>query len=69
MIKLSDRAILAIRKDTQLKGRLQMCLSISGNTLYKWLRDNDPKLTSASALEAIRESTELTDDVLLTRIA
>lgn len=65
MIKLSSRAILAIRKDTKLKGELQSCLNISGNTLYKWLRENDPKLTSASALEAIRKSTELNDTELL----
>lgn len=69
MIKLSSRAILAIRRDTKLKGELQMLLGISGNTLYKWLKENDSKLTAASALEAIRNSTQLEDSELLTRIA
>lgn len=69
MIKLSSRALLAIRRDTKLKGELQMLLGISGNTLYKWLKENDSKLTSASALEAIRNSTSMDDDDLLTRIA
>jgi hypothetical protein len=69
MIKLTDRALLAIRNDTKLKGELQACLNISSNTLYAWLRKNDQKLTSASALEAIKKSTELTDDELLTRTA
>jgi DNA-binding transcriptional regulator YiaG len=66
MIKLTSRAVLAIRKDTKLKGELQAALGISSNTLYKWLKENDQKLTTASALEAIRNSTELTDDELLT---
>lgn len=69
MIKLTDRALLAIRNDTKLKGELQACLNISSNTLYSWLRKNDQKLTSASALEAIRNSTELQDDELLIRTA
>lgn len=69
MIKLSSKAILAIRNDVKLKGELQACLNISGNTLYKWLRDNDPKLTSASALESIRNRTEMLDEELLQRIA
>lgn len=69
MITLTDKAIRAIRDSTKLKGELQAVLGISGNTLYKWLKDNDQKLTSASALEAIKKSTELTDDELLTRSA
>lgn len=69
MLKLSDTAIKSIRTNTRLKGELQLILGISSNTLYSWLKKNDQKLTSASALEAIRNSTSLTDDQILTRIS
>lgn len=69
MIKLSSRAILAIRQDTALKGRLQTCLNISSNTLYTWLSKNSTKLTAISAIEAIRDATGLTDEDILTRIS
>ncbi len=69
MIKLSSKAILAIRNDTKLKGELQSCLGISSNTLYAWLRKNDQKLTQQSALEAIRASTQMADTELLSQSA
>jgi DNA-binding transcriptional regulator YiaG len=66
MTKLNTKAIDAIRKDTKLKGELQMLLNISGNTLYTWLKNNDSKLTQVSALDAISKSTGLTGSDLLT---
>lgn len=67
MIKLNENAVKQIRKNTKLKGELQMVLGISGNTLYTWLKNNDPKLTQVAALDAISNATGLTGDDLLTR--
>lgn len=67
MIKLNTKAIEAIRKDTKLKGELQMILEVSSNTLYTWLKNNDSKLTQIAALDAISNKTGLTGDDLIIR--
>lgn len=67
MITLSDKAIKAIKDSTKLKGELQLVLGISSNTLYSWVKKNDAKLTQASALDAIKKHSALTDaDLLIT---
>jgi len=64
-IRLTDTAIEAVKKSLDAKNRLQYELKISYLTVQRWLRNNDPKLTTAHALKIISEETKLSETDLL----
>lgn len=64
-IRLTDTAIEAVKKSLDAKNRLQYELRISYLTVQRWLKENDPKLTTAHALKIISEETGLNGPNLL----
>lgn len=64
-MRLSDKAIIAIKESTRLKTRLALAMNRSVYTIDVWLKDNSDDLTKAAALAVIREETGLTDSEIL----
>lgn len=64
-IRLSEKAISAVKKSLSAKNRLQYELNCSFLTIMRWLKKNDSKLTTAQSLRIISEETGLTIDDLL----
>lgn len=64
-MEIASKALLAIRKNMKCRNRLAFELNKSQQTIARWLDDNDILLTTAAALQIIREETGLTDDEIL----
>lgn len=62
MITLRPNIIEEIQSSGTLRGIVQVALNISHTTLYKYLRDNDPKLANVNVLEALKANTGHKDD-------
>jgi hypothetical protein len=63
---LTKKAIELLKKNQVAKNRLALVLSRSGATINRWLYESDTLiLTTAAALEVIREETGLSDDEIL----
>jgi hypothetical protein len=62
---LSKKAIEALKASESMKGRIAEALGRSVYTVNRWMYDNDVMLTTATALQIIREETGLTDDEIL----
>lgn len=64
-MKLTHKAIEAIRNDKRARARLQLELDKSEYTINRYIETNDDNLTKAAALKVIREETGLTDAQIL----
>lgn len=64
-MKIRKIVIMAIRGNTELRRRLKEILDITEPTFIKYLNENNDALTKASALQAIREETGLSDSEIL----
>lgn len=64
-MKLTQKAIDALKKDKRARARLQLDLDKSEYTINRYLDSNDIMLTTATALQIIREETGLTDAEIL----
>lgn len=64
-MKLTQKAIDAIKTDIKVRARLSLALDRSSFTIDKWIKTNDDKLTKAASLQVIREETGLTDAEIL----
>jgi hypothetical protein len=64
-MKLTQKAINAIRNNKRVRARLQLDLNRSEYTINRYIDDNDIMLTTAQALTVIREETGLSDDQIL----
>jgi hypothetical protein len=64
-MKIRKIVIMAIRGNTELRRRLKEILDITEPTFIKYLNENNDALTKASALQAIREETGLSDQEIL----
>lgn len=64
---LKLKTLAAIKKHTRLKNRLALELDKSGYTVERWISDNEPNspLTTAKALQVIREELGVTDSEIL----
>ena len=62
---LTQKALTKIGKNGTLKGRLADAMGKSMFTIHRWIKDNDPMLTTATALQIIREETGMSDDEIL----
>lgn len=65
MITLSPEAIDKIYKTKTLKLDIQVALDISHTTLYKYLKENDPKLTNMNVVNLLVKKTGLTKKELI----
>jgi NAD kinase len=64
-MKLTQKAIDAIKKNKRARARLQLDLDKSEYTINKYIAENDIMLTTAQALKVIREETGLDDSEVL----
>jgi len=66
-MKLSEKAIEAIKDSPECRRELTYQMEVSDNTLYRWYRDNesDGKLTTYKAINIIKETTGLTEEQIL----
>ena len=66
-MKLTNKAIDLIKKNTRIKNRLALALDCSGFSVERWIKINDDTLTKAIALEIISEELGLPVDEILDR--
>jgi hypothetical protein len=68
-MELSEKAITAInaRSGLNCRNRLAYEMKASQQTIMRWISINDTMLTTATALQIIREETGLTDDEILVK--
>lgn len=66
-MKLTQKAIDAIRNNKRARARLQLDLDKSEYTINKYIADNEVNsmLTTATALQVIRQETGLSDSEIL----
>jgi hypothetical protein len=64
-MKLTQKAIDALKNHKRARARLQLDLNKSEYTINRYIADNDIMLTTATALKVIREETGISDDQLL----
>lgn len=57
--KLKDEIILLIKKKNTLKLELMLVLDVSHTTMYKYLKENDPKLIQLDVLNKLAEKTNI----------
>lgn len=57
MITLKPEVIKEIQDSGTLRSIIQVALGVSHTTLYKYLRENDPKLANVNVLEALKANT------------
>lgn len=66
-MKLTQKAIDAIKNNKRVRARLQLDLDKSEFTINRYIADNDTNgmLTTAAALRVIREELEIGDSEIL----
>lgn len=64
-MKLTEKAIAAIRNNKRVRARLQLDLNKSEYTIARYIINNDIMLTTATALAVIKEETGMTEDELI----
>lgn len=67
-MKLSNKAIEILKhKDSlNLRNRLAYEMVKHVDTILRWINHNDPMLTTALALQILREETGMSDEEILT---
>jgi hypothetical protein len=70
-MKLSSKVIEILKhKDSlNLRNRLAYEMEKHGDTILRWINTNDAMLTTALALQIIREETGLSDDLILEQVS
>lgn len=63
-MKLTQLALQKIN-DPKIRVRLQVALSVTEQTIIRYIKANKEDLTMAAALAVIREETGLTDEEIL----
>lgn len=66
---LKNSVILRIRKDKRLRAKLVLELDTTSTTLYRWLKNNDFRLTTSLFLNIVSQHTglpvlDLTEEVV-----
>ena len=64
-MRISDKAITAIKGNNKLTGNLMMAFDRSQNTIENWLASNDVRLTTPTAVRIIKEHTGLLEEDIL----
>ena len=62
---ISDKAIESIKGNNILMGRLMIAFDRGQNTIENWMAAKDIRLTTPTAVEIIRDETDLTDADIL----
>lgn len=65
-MRLTHLAIIAIKGlGREMTKKIAKAIGVSEPTAYKYIRENAPELTMASALQVIKQETGLSDDQIL----
>lgn len=62
---ISDKAIESIKGNNRLMGRLMIAFDRGQNTIENWMAAKDIRLTTPTAVEIIREETDLPESEIL----
>lgn len=65
-MELTSKTLAIIKESQRIKSLLALENGCSESTIYRWIIENNPMLTTASSLKIIREETGLTDRQILT---
>lgn len=65
-MELSTKALEFLRGDKRVRTLLALEMDKHMDTIERWVKNNDPMLTTASALQVIREHSGMQDEDLLT---
>lgn len=65
MVLISDKAIVQIRGNNRLLGRLMVAFDRRQNTIENWCTSKDVRLTTPTAVQIIKEETELLESDIL----
>lgn len=63
--RLSDRVKKLLYYNTEIKKAIAESIGVDYWTVHRWIKNGDAKATQIHVLEAIRELTGLTDEVIL----
>ena len=63
--QISDEAIIEIRKSLELRLEIRKLWEISETTLYRWLTNRNPLLTSADTVRLIAKNTKIKESQIL----
>jgi hypothetical protein len=64
-MRLSEKALKAIRDQPAIKLKLALVLNCSEGTINRYIRENSDNLTKAAAFEVIQKATGLLTGILL----
>lgn len=65
-MELTSRTLAIIKDSQRIKSLLCLENDCSESTINRWIKENDPMLTTASSLKILRDETGLTDKQMLT---
>jgi lipopolysaccharide export system protein LptA len=70
-MKLTQKAIIALKGNKRAKARLQLNMDKSDYTVNRWISENDENgpLTTATALRIVSEELKLTTDEILEEVS
>lgn len=68
-MKLTKIGLMALRGSKDLREKIAELEGTTVKTVNRWVRENSGSLTKAAVLEAIKAETQLTDQLLLERVA
>lgn len=63
--RLSDKVRKLLFHNTEIKKAIAASIGVDYWTVHRWLKNGNAKATQIHVLQAIRELTGLTDDVIL----
>lgn len=66
MVTISNKAQKQLKNNQRAIAKLVLLFDVHAKTIERWIESKDVRLTNPSALEIIREETELNEDHLLT---
>jgi hypothetical protein len=66
-MKLSKKAIQRLRENKKARGRIALAFDKTDFSVIRWIKENSANsmLTTAAAMQIIREETGLTDEQIL----
>lgn len=64
-MKISDKAIVAIKRSNTIMGRLMIAFNRGQNTIENWMNSKDVRLTTPTAVQIIMEESELKSEDIL----
>jgi hypothetical protein len=65
MRRISEQAIVKMRGNYQVLGRLMILFDVHQKTIETWIQKKDVRLTISESVKIIKEQTKLSEDQIL----